>query len=196
MSWVAVVPLKQGPSQKSRLSQSLDAAQRAALTEALFARVLGALFESHAVSQVMVLSPVDPARPHAEWVRDEGRGLNEELIAQRAQFSGRNFLIVHADLPFLEAADISALLEAAESAGVAIAPDKFDLGTNALALRAESSISFKFGADSFAQHRAAAPDAAIVRSRGLSHDIDTPDDLRAALDMGLRISPAQAGRDG
>lgn len=187
MSWIAIVPLKQGASQKSRLSKSLDPAQRAALTEALFTRVLSALSNCSALSQTIVLSPSDPKRPQAEWAPDEGRGLNEELMALRARFSDRNFLIVHADLPFLETDDINKLLAAAEAAGIAIAPDKFDLGTNALALRSESSMSFRFGADSFAKHRAAAPDAAIVQSRGLSHDIDTPDDLRTALDIGLRI---------
>ena len=190
MSWVAIVPLKQGASQKSRLSQSLDPAQRAALTEALFARVLSALSVNPAISQVIVLSPIDPIRAEVSWVQDEGRGLNEELTFLRARFVDRNFLVVHADLPFLETGDLSNLLRAAEASGVAIAPDKFDLGTNALAMRAESSIPFKFGSDSFAKHRTAAPEAAIVKSRGLSHDIDTPDDLRAALDAGLRI-PAE-----
>ena len=187
MSWVAIVPLKQGASQKSRLSQSLDPAQRAALTEALFTRVLSGLFANTAISQVIVLSPVDPLRTGASWVLDEGRGLNEELTLLRARFADRNFLVVHADLPFLESGDLTTLLSAAETSGVAIAPDKFDLGTNALAMRAESSITFQFGSDSFAKHRAASPDAAIAKSRGLSHDIDTPDDLRAALDAGLRI---------
>ena len=187
MSWVAIVPLKQGASQKSRLSQSLDPAQRAALTEALFTRVLAALDACESVSQVVVLSPSDPQRLKVEWVRDEGRGLNEELMALRARFSDRNVLVLHADLPFLEADEIKKLLAAAETAGVAIAPDKFDLGTNALALRAEAAVSFSFGADSFAKHHAAAPHASIVKSRGLSHDIDTPDDLRAAMDIGLRI---------
>ena len=188
MSWVAIVPLKQGASQKSRLSQSLDPAQRAALTEALFTRVLEALSVSKAVSQVIVLSPLDPQRREAHWVRDEGRGLNEELMALRAQHPDRNVLIVHADLPFLEAADIEDLLVAAESAGIAIAPDKFGIGTNALALKADSVIDLRFGEESFSKHSAAAPGAAIVKSRGLSHDIDTPDDLRAALDGGLRLS--------
>jgi 2-phospho-L-lactate guanylyltransferase len=187
MSWVAIAPLKQGVSQKSRLSQSLDPAQRAALTEVLFTRVLSALSANPAISQVIVLSPTDPMRPEASWAQDEGRGLNEELALQRARLVDRNVVVVHADLPFLEASDLSALLGAAEKSGVAIAPDKFDLGTNALAICAGLSIPFQFGADSFAKHRAAAPGAMIVRSRGLSHDVDTPDDLRAALQSGLRI---------
>lgn len=188
MSWVAIVPLKQGASQKSRLSQTLDPAQRAVLTEDLFARVVEALSASDAVSQVIVLSPSDPERADVTWVRDQGRGLNEELMTLRSQYADRNVLIVHADLPFLSAADIDDLLRAAAVAGIGIAPDKFDLGTNALAMRADSEIGLMFGDRSFEKHRAAAPAAAIVKSRGLSHDIDTPDDLRAALDAGLRIS--------
>jgi 2-phospho-L-lactate/phosphoenolpyruvate guanylyltransferase len=190
MNWIAIVPLKQGASQKSRLSQTLNPAQRAALTESLFAHVLSALSTCEAFSQVVVLSPFDPKHPQTEWVQDEGRGLNEELMALRGRLSDQNVLIVHADLPFLVTADISELLAASASGGVAIAPDKFDLGTNALALRAEFLMKFNFGANSFAKHRAAAPHAAIVRSRGLSHDVDTPDDLRAAIDIGLRIPAA------
>lgn len=187
MNWVAVVPLKQGASQKSRLAQSLNPAQRAALTDALLGHVLEALSACKAVSHIVVLSPSDPRRPNTQWAQDEGRGLNEELMALRARFADQSFLVVHADLPFLETIDIDRVLAAAEAAGVAIAPDKFDTGTNALALRGESSIPFRFGSNSFPQHCAAAPDAAIVRARGLSHDIDTPDDLRDAVETGLRI---------
>ena len=187
MNWVAVVPLKQGASQKSRLSERLDSAQRAALTEVLLSRVLNALNHCRAVSHIILLSPSDPQHPETEWVRDEGRGLNEELTLLRARFLNSNFLIVHADLPFLETDEVAALLGAADFAGVAIAPDKVGLGTNAVALRKACSISFNFGVGSFAKHLAAAPSAKVVQSQGLSHDIDTPDDLSVALELGLRL---------
>ena len=94
---------------------------------------------------------------------------------------------MHADLPFLETDEVAALLGAADFAGVAIAPDKVGLGTNAVALRKACSISFNFGVGSFAKHLAAAPSAKVVQSQGLSHDIDTPDDLSVALELGLRL---------
>lgn len=188
MNWVAVVPLKQGGAQKSRLAQTLDQPQRAALTDALFSHVLSALGSCPRLSQVIVLSPSDPERAQTEWAPDQGRGLNEELTALRARFLDRNFLIVHADLPFLETRDIERLLDAAES-GVAIAPDKHGQGTNALALRAGVNIAFGFGERSFEKHRAAAPGGVIVQSSGLAQDIDTPDDLRAALDQGFAVPP-------
>lgn len=189
MNWVAVVPLKQGGSQKSRLAQMLDPAQRAALTDALFSHVVTTLGACTRLSKVIVLSPSDPEHAHTEWAPDRGRGLNEELTALRTHFPDRDFLVVHADLPFLEPGDINRLLDAAES-GAAIAPDKHVQGTNALAVRAGVSLAFGFGEASFEKHRAVAPAAVIVQSPGLAQDIDTPDDLQAALKLGFALAPS------
>ena len=92
-------------------------------------------------------------------------------------------IVLHADLPALEAADVEALIEAASEAG-AIAPDHRGSGTNALALLNARDFPFCFGPDSFARHCALLPGCGTVRRPGLARDIDLPEDLPWAAALG------------
>ena len=125
-----------------------------------------------------LLSPV--AWPGTAWLADRGAGLNAELDRILATLE-KPLLVIHADLPLLAAADVRALIAAAEAHGAAIAPDRASVGTNAIALfaRTPASFGFAFGDASFARHRLILPGAAIVRRRGLALDVDTLDDLAA-----------------
>jgi 2-phospho-L-lactate/phosphoenolpyruvate guanylyltransferase len=169
MSWTAVVPMKQGGAQKSRLSGVLTFEQRATLTQSIAAYVLEALAAAPEISLIIVLSPAALADPRFDWT---------ELLTAK-------LLVIHGDLPLLQDADISALLQAAEASGIAIAPDRHGEGTNSLALATAEPFVFQFGEDSCARHVAANPSAAIVRRTGLSHDIDTPEDLNVAIALGF-----------
>src|SRR5437868_2150541 len=64
---------------------------------------------------------------------------------------------------------------------VAVAPDRADVGTNALLLRPPRALVPAFGPASFDRHRAAARarglSVAIVRLPALALDLDTPADL-------------------
>lgn len=183
MSWTALVPLKQGDDRKSRLTDRLSPSQRAALSDAMATNVLEVLRQAPLIGRVVVIAP--RAVESAEWRADRGRGLNAELEAVRAEL-GAPVMVVFGDLPLLRAEDIDALGAAAESAGVALAPDRLREGTNAAAIARNDPFAFHFGANSFALHRAAAPGAAIIERLGLSHDVDTPADLDAAIAQGLR----------
>jgi 2-phospho-L-lactate guanylyltransferase len=91
-------------------------------------------------------------------------------------------LVIHGDLPLLSAPDISALLDAAESSGAAIAPDRHGQGTNALALwMRPPAYTFAYGPNSFALHQQRLGDTlAVVQRKGLACDVDTPNDLAHA----------------
>jgi 2-phospho-L-lactate guanylyltransferase len=111
-------------------------------------------------------------------------GLNPALrqaqqVADSAHATG--LLIVPADLPTLAREDVDAILAAAISAPVAIAPDRAGQGTNALLLRPVLAIDPSFGLDSFARHRLLAEEAgltaAVVQRPGLALDLDTPADV-------------------
>ncbi|HYE50080.1 MAG TPA: 2-phospho-L-lactate guanylyltransferase [Azospirillaceae bacterium] len=183
--WTAIVPLKLGGPRKSRLSARLSPGERERLADALFARVLAVLAGHPDVGEVVVLAPADPGTPQARWHPDGGGGLNAELEALRRSLAGHNLLVVHADLPFLGPDDVSALLKAAAD-GIAVAGDRAETGTNALAVRAGRPLPFAFGPGSLAAHLAAAgPAARLVARPGLAFDIDTPDDLDAALARGF-----------
>jgi 2-phospho-L-lactate/phosphoenolpyruvate guanylyltransferase len=174
--WTAIVPIKPASERKGRLQAVLDAAERTALTERLLAHVLGTLRSTPEIRDVALLTDAPPPGWAGPLIRDEGRGLNAELDAARRTCGGR-IVAIHADLPCLSRQDVAALI-ASSASGIAIAPDRHDTGTNALALAAGVRFDFAFGAGSFQRHRlAAGARGTIVRRPGLAFDLDTPDDL-------------------
>jgi 2-phospho-L-lactate/phosphoenolpyruvate guanylyltransferase len=179
MGWTAIVPVKPSSLAKSRLSEILGPSDRAELANFLLDHVLGVLREVPALTDIALLCRDIPAGWAGRRIADEGGGLNLEL-EQAARAVAGPLLIVHADLPMLRAADISALLHAA-SRGMAIAPDRHGTGTNALALPDPRQVRFAFGPGSLKAHRLAAPGATIVCRPGLAYDLDTPEDFAALL---------------
>ena len=100
-------------------------------------------------------------------------------------------VILHGDLPNLQAADVDSLVGALPSdgaPGVAIAPDRAGTGTNGLVLRPPGLIHFRFGVGSFAKHVAEVEAAGVplvaVNRAGLAFDLDTPADLARWLELG------------
>lgn len=185
MRWTVVVPLKCGAERKTRLASVLSSAQRTSLTDAMATHVFSVLASTARVARLVCLAPRPFEARTASWWVDEGRGLNQELTAFRAAHRSESIAIVHGDLPLLREEDVRALFEAAERESAAIAPDRLRQGTNALALTPTASCVFSFGEGSFAVHRASiSPAPAIVERVGLSHDIDTPQDVEAILGCG------------
>jgi len=175
----AVVPMKSMDLAKSRLAAVLDSAGRHALARQMLDHVLATLREA-GVKSVRVASG------------DEGEGdLNADVTAaaRLVQSEGASdLLLVMADLPFLTASDIAAMLKAgrqgAAARAVVIAEAK-DGGTNALLLRPPTVLEFAFATHrpSARTHaelgRRAGIEPVIVRRPGLARDIDTPSDLAA-----------------
>lgn len=188
MSWTAIVPARIGGARKSRLSEVLSASEREALAEGMFDHVLAVLGTHERIAECVVLSPAAPGDPALKWAEDKGRGLNPELAGLRGALADRDIVILHADLPFLSAEDVSELLDAAEAAGIAIAPDRLGAGTNGVALKAGRPFRFAFGVGSCAAHReTAGPGARLVERRGLGFDIDSPEDLELARSAGFDL---------
>ncbi len=183
-----VIPHRGIDHGKTRLSGTLGPEGRATLSAAMLHRVAEAC--RAAADDVLVVSP-DPAlrRLAAEFgvafTVQRGFGMNEALeqVRREALANGvRRLVVVSADLPDLQAADVAALLQAADAErSVAIAPDRRGHGTNALALHPPSLIPFRFGAMSRWAHadeaRRASVVPTIVQRDGLAFDIDLPDDL-------------------
>lgn len=189
MSWTAVVPLKAGGDRKSRLAARLSAAERAALSDAMARHVLRVLQQVPKIDRIIILSETERLDLSGNWCPDAGLGLNAGLMALRQTEGPGKMLVVHGDLPLLAIADVAALIEASERAGVALAPDRHGSGTNALALADGRPFAFGFGEGSYARHQAEAQDAVSVIGRpGLAVDMDTPDDLDAATAMGWSIT--------
>jgi 2-phospho-L-lactate guanylyltransferase len=171
----AVVPMKSMDLAKGRLASVLDATGRHALARQMLEHVLATLREA-GLAGVQVASA------------DDGTGdLNADVTAaaRRVQEQGASeLLLVMADLPYLAAADIAAMIEAGRTSNIVIAEAK-DGGTNALLLRPPTVLQFAFAtsrpsAAFHADHaRNVGIEPTIVRRPGLARDIDTPDDLTA-----------------
>jgi 2-phospho-L-lactate guanylyltransferase len=192
----AIVPQKALSHAKSRLTTALGPAARAELALALLRHVCFALRAAPEIEGLAVMTP-DPivSARAAAWglhaVIDPGPGLNAALerIMQTAGRS-RAVLIVAGDLALLRPADVAALLEAATSGRLVLAPSKEGTGTNAVVVPRGMTFRPAYGGASLAAHRAGARslgyDVIEVRRPGLAFDVDNEADLRA-LD-GLRQS--------
>ena len=204
-TWI-VIPVRSLSDGKRRLASVLAPDERAALVRRLFLRTLEAA--TAAGPPVLVVSP-DPAA--LALARDHGAaGLEEprpvelnhalELAAREAATQGAGaLLVVSADLPALETADLRAMLPlpgraegsvtasrnrtggVARDALVRIAPDEAGIGTNALYVRPPGLLAFEYGETSCRQHleqaRARGARVEQVDRPGLRFDLDTPDDL-------------------
>ncbi|MCB1700719.1 MAG: 2-phospho-L-lactate guanylyltransferase [Pseudomonadales bacterium] len=192
----ALVPLKDLVQAKTRLAGLLSPSERRALAQVMLEDVLTVLASHPDISGVTLVSSDPSAHMLAtqygarHWPETEMacRGLNavaarasERLLAD----GGEPLLLVHADLPMLTAADVSAVLAARESAGLVVGCDRHGKGTNLLCFDAGSMPPFCFGADSCARHVAAARShgiaVTVLERAGIGLDVDEPADLESLL---------------
>jgi 2-phospho-L-lactate guanylyltransferase len=181
MDWTIAVPLKQAGTRKSRLAPKLDAATRDALADSMARHVLSVIAATPSATPLL-LCRHRPEWWDGDWRDDDAQALNPAIGEARNAVFPAPFAIVHADLPLLTIADVTALLAAAERTGLSIAPDRHGTGTNAVAIADDRPFRFAFGAASFARHRAQG--GAVVEQEGLALDIDTLDDFERATAAG------------
>lgn len=190
MQWTAVIPLKAEPLRKSRLAPAVDAERRVALSHALYRHVVDCVSRAGLFEDGIVLSPSPPlADAPVRWWDDEGRPINAALARVREAIPG-HLVVINADLPLLEPADLVALAEAAAHGGCAVAADRHGSGTNAIALLPGIPFTFSFGPDSLHAHlHSAGGDGQCVQRPGLAHDIDTLADIDALFHPERPIPP-------
>ena len=93
-----------------------------------------------------------------------------------------SMLTMPGDIPLLTAADVEAMAQPSDPpVPVVLAPNRDDLGTNALLLTPPDCLPFSFGHDSFSRHLQLAAErqlpVEIRRLPRLALDIDEPEDL-------------------
>ena len=190
MSLWAIVPVKPLKYAKSRLSAVLSSEQRYELAGAMFRHVLSVVTTVPEVSGVLVISRDTKALAIA---REMGaKTIQESAISDlnpalmRATMIVKSWrvdavLILPADLPFVHADDIQALIALAKNPSIVIATDHNGDGTNALLVRPPGLIQFDYGPGSYQRHIASAERAGIevmtYHSDRLASDIDVPEDL-------------------
>jgi 2-phospho-L-lactate guanylyltransferase len=189
----ALVPAKALGEAKGRLSSVLSEVERRQLALAMLEDVVRVLKAVAAIESVSVVSPDNDvlslaaeldASPVAESANV--RGLNQALARALSSMSPQPeaLLIVLGDVPEATPGDVETLLAALPERGIALCPSA-DRGTSALALRPPDVIAFRFGDRSSVNHKreamAIGVPTEVVQTESLSHDVDSPDDLRRLL---------------
>ena len=194
----AMVPLKSPDSAKKRLAGILSGAERRDLMLAMARDVLAALCRARRLDGILIVSRAPEADALAQTFSTErfAESPDADLPAALTQaaahllelFHARGVMVVPADVPRIDSAEIDALLEshdsdlARHSRAVTVVPDAENRGTNCLILSPPDAIDFVFNGRSFRPHVDAAFSRGItpriLPSRGLSLDIDTLADLR------------------
>ncbi|MEV0850308.1 2-phospho-L-lactate guanylyltransferase [Streptomyces sp. NPDC049954] len=194
--WTLVVPLKPLPRAKTRLAAHVPAPLRERLALA-FAQdtVAAALACPEVLDVVVVTDDVEAAGAlralGAGVVADQpGQGLNAALAhgadAARHTRPGAPVAALNADLPALRVTELSRVLKSAGHFPRSFLVDAAEIGTTFLAAAPGTELRPLFGGRSRSRHRASGarelglPDVPSVRQ-----DVDTADDLRSALALGV-----------
>lgn len=187
-----LVPLKRLDRAKSRLAQTLTAAERAALMRLLLERVLSAV-RAAGIEQITVVTSERLTLDVAATWHDNDLPWNDALATAIAEVVDEDVVaVISADLPFLGAADVTALIEATPARGVAIGR-ALDAGTNAVSMRPPGVLPTCFGEPSSAAlHAARARGLRLacvtLDLPGLAFDVDTPADFER-MNACVRMQP-------
>ncbi|MFI1442550.1 2-phospho-L-lactate guanylyltransferase [Streptomyces fructofermentans] len=205
MRWTLVIPLKALARAKSRLSDTASDGLRPGLALAFAQDTVAAALACPAVGDVAVVTD-DPLAGReltalgARIVPDEpGGGLNAALRHGSAVVRSRGprgpLAALNADLPALRPPELARVLAAAAEFPRAFLPDAAGIGTTLLAASAGLELLPAFGADSRARHRASgAAELLLDAVDSVRQDVDTGEDLRAALRLGVGPHTTQAVR--
>jgi 2-phospho-L-lactate guanylyltransferase (CobY/MobA/RfbA family) len=118
-------------------------------------------------------------------VTDSGIGLSSSVTSAVSEHALPDWLVTHADMPFVTAHALSNLADAASGSGHAMAPG-VDGGTNVIAGR--GPFRFSYGPGSFHRHLSLAPAAVVISDPALAVEIDTEMHLRSVRNRPLPSS--------
>ena len=198
--WGVVVPVKRLSLAKSRLGSYGDH-HRAALALAFASDVVAAALACDLVAEVLVVTDDAEATRAltglgARIERDSpDAGLNPALAhgadLLRSVASQIGVVTLSADLPALQPADLAAVLVEVPAGGRAFVADASGAGTTLLAASAPAPLAPAYGPASRERHRASGA-VELAGTPALRRDVDTPDDLRDALALGVGAHTAAA----
>ncbi len=205
----ALLPLKDLAAAKSRLAGLLRPSERRALAQAMAEDVLGVLARVPAIGRVILLSD-DPCAPllaeryRAHWWPERdlpGQGLNHLLEAAVSRLFAKGetaVLVLHADLPLLQPADLAAALAGWGSGELVVGCDRHGRGTNLLLFEAACRPRFRFGPDSCHRHleqeSGSGATARRLQREGIALDVDEPADLALLLQRLPQAPDSHTGR--
>ena len=205
MKTIAILPVKQLGSAHSRLSEALDAAQRARLAEAMFLDTLHKLRRTRTIAETIVVTSDSAVARHSRWLghrvlqRHQDLGHSQDAIAGAqlaAQLGADRVAMLPVDCPLFDPEELDAHLGRTPRT-VLIVPDAAGTGTNGLILNPPDAFEPAFGPDSLARHVSRARKAGIAfsieRIASLATDLDSPADMAELRDL-LLLDPQPAQR--
>jgi 2-phospho-L-lactate guanylyltransferase len=187
-----LIPVKNLVNAKQRLSPVLSPEERGELARAMCEDVLDTVSRWQGRPEVAVVTS-DPfaaelaARFDFQVIADElnpgETGAIEMATAVCMERGAGSTLVIPADIPLIDGAELQMIMDSAESAGTVLVPDAAGRGTNAV-LRAPADLfPLRFGNDSFLPHLAAARATGlrcvVLELPGIARDVDRPEDLQA-----------------
>ncbi|GAB4404800.1 MAG: 2-phospho-L-lactate guanylyltransferase [Anaerolineales bacterium] len=187
----AIVPVKPFVLGKSRLANVLSSDIRCDMNRKFLTRTLETLKHIPQIEEVLVVSRDAAALKLARGagvrtLQEKGKqNINEALqsaILLLHRYHVTTALIMPADLPLINVADVNTLLAMRRPApSVVIIPDRHDEGTNGLLLSPPDVIPPAFGANSFQMHcrqaRTVGANLQVCNLATLAFDLDYPEDL-------------------
>ncbi|MGW2443188.1 2-phospho-L-lactate guanylyltransferase [Streptomyces sp. NPDC001675] len=196
MQWTLVIPLKPLARAKSRLADTAADGVRPGLALAFAQDTVAAALACAAVEDVVVVTDDELAERTlralgARIVPDApGSGLNAALghgaSVVRQSRPAAAVAALNADLPALRPMELSRVLDAAAEYPRAFLADTAAVGTTLLSAAPGRPLRPAFGTDSRARHRASgAAELGLAEVNSVRQDVDTGEDLRAALALGV-----------
>jgi 2-phospho-L-lactate guanylyltransferase len=199
VGWSVVVPAKRLAVAKTRLRPLTAGGSHTDWVLAMLADTVTAAVATPWVTSVVVVTD-DPAAADvvtalgATTVRDEpDRGLNPALVHGARLAGGGAVAALSSDLPALRPAELAAALAAAARAPRSFVADAAGTGTTLLTA-VGTDLEPRFGRGSAQAHRAGGAVPLTGDWPGLTRDVDTPDDFRAAVLLGLGSRTAVLAR--
>jgi 2-phospho-L-lactate/phosphoenolpyruvate guanylyltransferase len=194
-TWSVVIPVKILTQAKSRLGM-IGAERRAALALAMAADTVTAVVACPETGPVIVVTDDQVVGDRlaglgVEVVTDEpADGLNAALrhgaAWARQRWPGHGIAALFADLPAVRPEEISRALRAAATWPTAFVADASGDGTTLYTARPGAAFQPSFGLASRARHAdGGAVELSLDGIPGLRRDVDTPEDLSAAAEIGF-----------
>jgi len=176
-----VIPVKAFHAAKLRLAPALSPASRAVLAREMATRVVraaGSLPVFVVCDDEAVRSWATEVGATAHWTPGLGLiGAVEAGVDAAADAGADRILVAHADLPLATGLD-----HVIGDDGVLIVPDRWNDGTNVIAVPARSGFRFAYGPGSASRHEAEARRLGlpiqVVDDQVLGWDVDLPGDLQ------------------
>ena len=186
--WTVVIPVKSLDRAKSRLLRGDNLTERAGLALAFAIDVVTAVSASVSVDEVVVVTSDRDVADRlgslgARIVGDPRSGLNGAASAGVTTALGA-VAVLTGDLPALRAADLESALTEAARFPLTFVPDRQGTGTTMLTALDRRGLHPRFGVGSAELHRRAGHTMLSARA-SMRTDVDTADDLSAAIALGV-----------